>query len=65
MDNGNGGNGGSLGGKHGDDCGRDLSLKGRVGFGIRHPKRNKNCGLELAKAELMCRIFVKTYENEE
>ncbi len=40
--------GGGLGGERGDDCGRDLCLKGRSG--VCHPEINKNCGLELAQA---------------
>jgi hypothetical protein len=47
---GDGCGGGGLGSQCGGDCNRNLCLKGRGGFGVSHPKRNKNCGLELAKA---------------
>jgi hypothetical protein len=47
---GDGRGGGGLGSQRGDDCGSDLCLKGRGGFGIRHPKNNKNGGLELEEA---------------
>jgi hypothetical protein len=47
---GNGCDGGGLGGERGGDCGCDLRLKGCGGLCVCHPKRNENCGLELAKA---------------
>jgi hypothetical protein len=49
---------GGLGGERGGDCGCDLFLKGCGGLCVCHPKRNENCGLELAKA-------AATAENEE
>ncbi len=45
---GNGCGGGGLCGERGGNCGCDLRLKGCGS--VRHPKRNENCGLELAKA---------------
>jgi hypothetical protein len=57
---GNGCDGGGLGGECGGDCGRDLRLKGCGGLCVCHPKRNENCGLELAKAAATAET-----ENEE
>jgi hypothetical protein len=58
-----GGNGG-LGSQSGDDGGIDLCLKGG---GVRHPERNKNCGLELEQAttgvEIATVAGVKLYNN--
>jgi hypothetical protein len=55
---GHGRGGGRLGGERGGDSGRDLRLQCCGGLGVSHPKRNKNCGLELEKA-------AEAAENEE
>ncbi len=59
----NGCGGGGLGGERGGDCGRDLCLKGRGGF--RHPKINKNCGLELEQAVVTAAAAAAENENKE
>ncbi len=49
--------------QRGGDCGRDLCLKGRGGFS--HPKRSKNCGLELEQAAVAAAAAVTENENKE